>query len=116
MRRAFFTARCDGEVSEVNFNLYDRKPFDTQAVAEMQIVLGCDHDKAILQFYCALRCLNTALSNEKFAHKMALLPGVLLVLNSHRLLYGISQFNRHQKMCGVTLSHEDKAYKTYSLS
>ena len=48
VHRAFFTARCDGEVSDVNFNLYDRKPFDTQAVAEMQTVLGCDHDKAIL--------------------------------------------------------------------
>ena len=72
---------------------------------------GCEHDKTILQFYCALRCLNSALSNERCTHKMELSPGVLLILNCHRLLYGISKFNRHQKMYGVTVSRGNKAYE-----
>ena len=53
VRQAFFTVNCD-EVTGVNFNLYDRKPFDDQAVAEMQAVLGCEHDKAIVKFYQAI--------------------------------------------------------------
>ena len=102
-RKTFFDVNYEGEVSRVNYNYLDRQPLDTQSVDEIQNVLGCDSNKAVITYYKAMRFLHGLLYSNKFLYEIKLLPGMLLVFNNHRLLHGRKAFNGHRKLCGTSI-------------
>ena len=106
-RQTFFTVNHEGEVIKINYNYCDRQPFDSQSVDEMQSVLGCDPNKAIVTYYKAMRNLHGLLYGNKFMYQMKLLPGVLLVFNNHRLLHGRKGLTGHRKLCGTSINSEE---------
>lgn len=106
-RKTFLTVNHEGEVVNINYNYCDRKPFDTQSITEMQNVLGCDPNKAVVTYYKAMRHLHGLLYSNKFLYEMKLLPGVLLAFNNHRLVHGRKGLNGHRKLCGTSINSED---------
>lgn len=106
-RKTFFNVNYKGEVTKVHYNYCDRQPFDAQSVNEMQNVLGCDPNEAVVTYYKAMRHLHGLLYSDKFVYKMKLLPGMLLVFNNHRMLHGRKALIGHRKLCGTSINSEE---------
>ena len=104
-RKTFFDVNYEGEVIRISYNYLDRQPFDTQSIDEMQDVLGCDSNKAILTYYKAMHLLHGLLYSDKFLYEIKLLPGMLLVIDNHRLLHGRRALNGHRKLCGTSIDY-----------
>ena len=106
-RKTFFQTNHKGEVIKVNYNDWDRKPLDAQSIDEIQNVLGCDTDEAIVTFYKALRCLHDLMCGDKFVYEIKLSPGMFLVFNNQRVIHGRREFTGHRKLCGCHVNCED---------
>lgn len=106
-RKTFFNVNHEGEVIRINYNYLDRQPFDVQSIDEMQNVLGCDSDKAIITYYKAMRHLHGLLYGNKFLYEIKLLPGMLLAMNNHRLLHGRRALNGHRKLSGTKIDSDE---------
>ena len=106
-RKTFFEVNHEGEVIKVNYNYWDRRPFDIQSVDEMQSALDCGIDEAVVTYYKALHCLQDLLYENKFTYEIKLSPGMLLVFNNQRVIHGRSEFTGRRKLCGSQINCED---------